>query len=122
METKQKKSKIGKIILIVIAIIVLVFAVAGISHSCQRAENEKKSSDFHKDFVGVDDFKTIEWPDTKLANMLPSRSRISAGLTTNPSDHLSVYIGKTSEKDYRAIMSRAAWTAALMLTIIRPTE
>ena len=100
METKQKKSKKGKIILIIIAIIVLVFAVAGISHSCQRAENEKKSSDFHKDFVGVDDFKTIEWPDTKLANMLPKPESDFGRIDSESSNHLSVYIGKTSEKEY----------------------
>lgn len=100
METKEKKSKKGKIILIIVAIVVLVFAVAGISHSCQSAESEKKHNDIHKDFVGVDDFKTIEWPDSELANMIPKPKSDFGRIDSESSDHLSVYIGKTSEKEY----------------------
>lgn len=100
METKKKKSKIGKIILTVVAVVVLVFAVAGINHSCQSAESERKQAEHHKNHVGVDDFKTFEWPDSVLANMIPKPKSDFGRIDTESSDYLSVYIGKTSEKDY----------------------
>ena len=98
----KKKSHKGLIVLLsIVGVVVLVFAVAGISYSCQSKESEKKLEEMHKDFIGVDDFKTFEWPDSELAQQIPKPKSDFGRIDQESSDYLFVYVGKTKEKDFK---------------------
>lgn len=101
MKTKSKK---GIVILAVAAVVVLVFAIAGVCSSCQKTDqtdHKKKLEELHKNSIGVDDFKTIEWPNSELAQQIPKPKSDFGRIDQESSDYLCVYVGKTKEKDFK---------------------
>lgn len=97
------KATLAKRVLTVFLAVILTISVGFATTACQdekEKSHEEKLSEIHRKNIGVDKFKTIDWPETNLANRIPKPKSDYGRIVSESSDSLKVYIGKTTTADF----------------------